>query len=246
MINYLLDISYNGKDFCGWAPQPNKPSIMKAIQDAFKKFYKGEVKVYGSGRTDKGVHALHQKANIMLDVKLDPELVRRILNKHLPNAILINEVTIVDNNFHARFSAVAKEYQYILNTGKFNVFKKDIEFQCNNKLDVNAMREAASYLIGEHDFTSYCSNADGERESHVRTIFKINIAQDDERVVFDVCGNGFLRHMVRKIVGTLIVIGLGKIPPIRTREILEAKEQRACTYKAKPEGLYLVNVAYKN
>ncbi len=244
MTNYALIISYNGKEFCGWAPQPNKMSIMKALQDSIRIFYKLDFKIYGSGRTDKGVHAIAQCASVKLNTSFDAKKLKQLINKNLPNSILVTNIYAVDDDFHARFSAKGKTYRYLINSSDYNVFKKDIELQVNKRLNICAIRDAINIFVGEHDFTSFCSNAEGEREHHIRTITSFTVECIGGKVVLEVSGNGFLRHMVRKLVGTLIAVGEGKIGKDDVKEILDAKSQRSCTYKAGPEGLYLLRVYY--
>lgn len=242
--NYLFTVKYNGYDYYGWATQPDKKSICEELLKAMAKFYKGHLYLHGSGRTDAGTHANAQTFSAVLDLRMDIKVFIHLVNAKLPESIQIVKAKKMPLEFHARFDAKGKIYKYIVATGKYSIFEKDIKWQVNQKLDIEKMKEATKYLIGEHDFTSYCTCRVGERETHVRTIEYIKITKKGKDIIFEFKGNGFLTHMVRKIVGTLVEVGKGAIEPIEVKNILDKKSTRAGGYKALAGGLYLEKVIY--
>lgn len=246
-MRYLITISYDGTNFSGYQKQPKERTVQGELEKALKEINGGKsVEVHASGRTDAGVHALAQRVHFNLETKITSEKLSKGLNSLLPEDIFIRRVEEVKEDFHARFSAIGKEYIYKLNMGEYNPLERNYVYQHNEKLDVVEMERAMKYLEGTHNFKSF-TKTDEEKEDYVRTISQTNLIRDSKdinKITFVFVGTGFLRYMVRNIVGTLIMVGQGKI---RSEEIIEIlkKENRTFAGKtARPEGLYLKNVFY--
>lgn len=240
-------ISYDGSTFNGYQIQPNKRTVQGELQATLEKMHKGkEIKVVASGRTDTGVHAVGQVIHFDTDLNIPVEKWPIALNALLPNDILIKEASIVEDSFHARFDAQKKEYRYIIQcTPQPDVFKRNYVYHVPNKLNIEKMKEASTFLLGTHDFTSFCS-AKTEVDDKVRTLYNIDIWPKENELVFRFIGNGFLYNMVRILVGTLLEVGFEQRSPHDIKKILEAKERSAAGKTAPGKGLYLWKVYYDN
>jgi tRNA pseudouridine38-40 synthase len=245
MIRYKCIISYDGSGFSGYQVQPKKRTVQSVIEAVLTKMHKGSsVKISASGRTDAGVHAKGQVIHFDSPLSLPVEKWELALNSMLPEDISVLSVKEADPAFHARFDANGKEYRYYLNQSpKRDPFQRNYAFHYPYPLNLEAMREASAYLLGTHDFSSFCS-ARTEVEDKVRTIKTIEILQDEEKVSFHFIGNGFLYNMVRILVGTLIEVGSGKRKSEEIVEILEKRDRRYAGKTAPGQGLYLWQVLY--
>ncbi|WP_179292728.1 tRNA pseudouridine(38-40) synthase TruA [Bacillus sp. 7884-1] len=246
MIRYKCIISYDGSGFSGYQVQPKKRTVQSVIEAVLTKMHKGSsVKISASGRTDAGVHAKGQVIHFDSPLSLPVEKWELALNSMLPEDISVLSVKEADDPaFHARFDANGKEYRYYLNQSpKRDPFQRNYAFHYPYPLNLEAMREASAYLLGTHDFSSFCS-ARTEVEDKVRTIETIEILQDEEKVSFRFVGNGFLYNMVRILVGTLIEVGSGKRKSEEIVEILEKRDRRCAGKTAPGQGLYLWQVFY--
>ena len=243
--NYKLTLQYEGIRYNGWQRQKNQENtIQEIIENAVFDGTGERTEVIGSGRTDAGTHAMGQVANIKIRQDLEPERLLNNINKHLPSDIKITECEKVDNRFHARLNAKAKTYMYTIYIGKKpDVFNRRTVLHYCADLDIDAMKKAAEYLKGEHDFMSFSSNR-RIKKSTVRKIYDIEIIKDGEEINFIFKGNGFLYNMVRILTGTLIEVGLGKTNPDDIPQILEAKDRSKSGATLPPRGLILVNVEY--
>ena len=245
-MRYLMTFSYDGSKYNGYQKQPKKISVQEVLEDKLKQLNSNKkVALSSSGRTDKGVHALNQKAHFDLDKKIDPSKLKHSLNKmmELGGTIYIKDIKEVDNEFHARFDVKEKEYIYKINIGEYNPIEKDYVYQYNKDLDIDSMKEASKYLIGEHDFSSFTKDSK-EYETCVREIYSIDIKKIGNIIILTFKGNGFLRYMVRNITGTLINVGENKIKPKDIEDILNSKDRRKAGKTAPSAGLYLSNVKY--
>lgn len=246
-MRYLITFSYDGTLFSGYQKQPKERTVQTELEKALKEINGGKkVDVHASGRTDARVHALNQKAHFDLETKITTEKLVKGLNSLLPKDIYIKTAIEVQEDFHARFSAIGKEYIYIINMGEYNPIERNYVYQYNKKLDVVEMERAMKYLEGEHNFKSF-TKTDEEKDDFVRTISQTNLTRDSKdlnKITLSFVGTGFLRYMVRNMVGTLISVGEGKIKSEEIIDILK-KEDRKCAGKtASGEGLYLKNVFY--
>ncbi|MDQ0999855.1 tRNA pseudouridine38-40 synthase [Neobacillus niacini] len=247
MNRYKCTISYDGTGFSGYQVQPNKRTVQSQIENVLAKIHKGgHVKIAASGRTDAGVHAKGQVIHFESPLSLPVEKWELALNSMLPEDISVLLVEKADSSFHARFDASGKEYRYFLyQSAKRDPFQRNYAFHYPYPLDLAAMREACTYLLGTHDFSSFCS-ARTEVEDKVRTIETIEILQDEEHLCFRFVGNGFLYNMVRILVGTLVEVGAGKRRPEEIVEILQKRDRRYAGKTAPGQGLYLWKVFYEN
>ena len=242
-----LTVQYDGTDYVGWQRQASGMSIQALIEDALGPIEGRTVTVYGAGRTDAGVHALGQVCSFRLGATIDPATLARALNAVLPGDVRVASAEAAPADFHARFSATGKVYDYRIVSGPFiSPFVRRYAWHLYPSLDVDAMRVAAQALIGEHDFTTF-RGAGSEALTSVRTIASITWSggtgpADPLTIRFE--GNGFLRHMVRSIAGTLVEIGLGRWPASAMGEILESRDRTRAGKTAPPQGLVLVAVRY--
>lgn len=242
-MRYLITFSYDGSKFYGYQKQLRKRTVQSEIEKALKKVNKKKVVISGSGRTDRGVHALGQRASFDLIVNIPPDRLKRALNSILPEDIYIKECIEVDPNFHARFNVKQKEYIYKLNIGEYNPIEKNYVYQFCKELDIDKMKEAIKLFEGEHDFKSF-AKAEDIRESYIRTIYKTNIVEKDNIITISFTGSGFLRYMVRNMVGLLIEIGENKRKLEDINLIFKARDRKKSGKTAPSEGLYLKEVKY--
>lgn len=247
MKRFKCIISYDGTHFAGYQIQPNKRTVQGELERVLANMHKGEIiRVTASGRTDAGVHAYGQVIHFDSPLHLPADRWKKALNAMLPEDMAIREVQEVDASFHARFSAVAKEYRYKIRTAvERDVFSRHYAYHFPYPLDYDAIKQALQLVKGTHDFTSFCS-AKTEIEDRVRTIYEANLLLTHDGFEFQWIGDGFLYNMVRILVGTMLEIGQGKRNWDCIPSILEEKDRRLAGKTAPPHGLYLWNVAYDN
>lgn len=242
-----MTFSYDGTNFAGYQKQPKERTIQKVMEDAIKEINGGKaVTIYASGRTDAGVHALNQKAHFELDKKLACDKLMRGINSLLPDDIYVKKVEEVSDDFHARYSAIGKEYIYKINLGEYDPIERNYVYQYNKKLDVVAMERGIKYLEGEHNFKSFTKTND-EILDYVRVISNTSIVRDPKdinKITITFVGTGFMRYMVRNMVGLLIEIGEGKRMPEDIMGILKEENRIYAGITAPACGLYLRNVFY--
>lgn len=245
MENYKMTIQYEGTKYDGWQRQGNTSNtIQEKIEEVISKLLDEEIELSASGRTDAGVHALGQVANFKTEKDLDTDSMLMQINRYLPKDVRVLELKKADLRFHSRLNAKRKTYVYrIDNTPYGSVFDRKYAMRFNEKLDVKAMTEAASYLVGEHDFKSFCTKKN-MKKSTVRIIYSVDISQNNGIIEISFCGNGFLYNMVRILTGTLMEAGRGRIKPTDIPDIIEAKDRGKAGFTAQPEGLFLKSVEY--
>lgn len=239
-------LAYDGTAFAGYQIQPNARTVQGELERALAQIHKGEhIRTYASGRTDTGVHAVGQVVHF--DTPLDipkPNWVKAI-QAPLPDDIIVHEVTRVSDDFHARYSASQKEYRYRIMTGKrVDVFRRKYTLHVPQPLNEAAIRTALKSIIGEHDFTSFCS-AKTDVEERTRVIYEAELLKEQDELIFRFVGNGFLYNMVRILVGTLLEVGQGKRDPANMKQILAAQSREAAGRTAPPQGLVLWAVSYE-
>ncbi|WP_088014080.1 tRNA pseudouridine(38-40) synthase TruA [Gottfriedia acidiceleris] len=247
MNNYKLVIQYDGGRYKGWQRLGNgENTIQGKIENVISEMVGKEIEIIGSSRTDAGVHAFEQVANFKIKENI-PELeIRSYLNRYLPRDISIKEVSIESDRFHSRYNTSAKTYIYkIWNEEYTNPFMRKYSMHVEEKLDLKKMKAAAEYFLGEHDFTAF-SNAKSKKKSMVREIYSIDFEKIDGFIQIRISGNGFLYNMVRKIVGTLIEVGAGRLQAENISKIIELKDRAQVSNLADPGGLYLEKIEFKS
>lgn len=208
MRNIKLIIEYNGKGFNGWQKQPNKLNIQGEIERAIKEITGEDVELNASGRTDAGVHALSQVANFKTNSTIVIEKIPIAINSQLKKTVIVKNAEEVDEKFHARYNCKEKKYKYIINNSKYgSAIYKDFEYHMPVELDVQKMKEAIKYFEGEHDFKAFKSSGTSTKSS-IRNIYSAKLYTENERIIIELTGNGFLYNMVRIIAGTLVEVGL--------------------------------------
>lgn len=242
-MRYLMTFSYDGTNYNGYQKQVNKNTIQDNLEDNLSKIFNQKISISSSGRTDAKVHAVNAKAHFDVDKKMDINRLRNSLNKLINNDIYIKEIVEVSSDFHARFNVIKKEYVYKINIGEYNPLDRNYIYQYNKKLDIKKMKKASKYLIGTHDFKSF-TKVDQIEKDYIRTIYKIDFKIKKDILEITFIGNGFLRYMVRNLVGILIEVGNDKRKISEVKEILDAKNRIKAGITAPPEGLYLKNVKY--
>jgi tRNA pseudouridine38-40 synthase len=240
-------IAYDGTNFAGYQIQPNKRTVQGELEHALATMHKGQsIRVFASGRTDAGVHAHGQVVHFDSPMEIPVVGWVKALNALLPDDIVVKEVEKVDSSFHARFSAISKEYRYKVRIAQEkDVFSRNYAFHFPHLLNYDAMKEALQFIVGTHDFTSFCS-AKTEIEDKVRTIYEADFVILDSELIFRFVGNGFLYNMVRILVGTMLDVGQGKIHPADIPAIIKGKDRSLAGKTAPSHGLYLWKVYYDN
>jgi len=245
MTRYKLTIEYDGGPFMGWQRQKDQPSVQGALEKAAEAIDGAPVDVYGSGRTDSGVHALAQIAHLDLVKDLRADKARDALNFHLAELpITVLDAQIADSEFHARFDATAREYLYrIIDRRPKLALDRGRLWRIPVKLDVDAMHHAAQELVGKHDFTSF-RDKQCQSKSPVKTLTELSVLRAADEIHIRAKAPSFLHKQIRSVTGTLAEVGMGKMTSREVRKALEAKDRTACGPVAPPDGLYLVKVSY--
>ena len=245
MPKYKLTIEYDGTDFVGWQIQDNGNSIQQSLEKAIHKLTNEQVTVFGAGRTDSGVHAKGQVAHFEISKELTKDNIRDGVNQYLrPLPIAIINVEKVANDFHARFLAKQRIYQYsIINRRPPLTFQRQLVWVIYKKLDIEKIKEAAQFFEGKHDFNAFRS-IDCQSSSSIKTIDQCSVTNDKESITILVAAKSFLHSQVRIMVGTLVSVGEGKIQPSDIEQIIEMKDRDKAGVTAPAHGLYLKEVIY--
>jgi len=245
MENFRIIVEYDGTAYHGWQRQKTDRTIQGEIEKALTTMTGKPVSLAGSGRTDAGVHAIGQTASFSSDAGLSPDIYLKGLNSLLPDDILIRVCESMDPAFHARYDARSKLYQYrILNRDMPSILERHYVWHIRQKLNVEAMQKAATYFVGEHDFKAF-EGTGSPRTSTVRHVIRAGMRETkDSQILFDIEADGFLRYMVRNIVGTLVDVGKGRIPGEDVKEILLSGDRSQAGATAPAWGLFLMQVNY--
>jgi tRNA pseudouridine38-40 synthase len=243
--NYKIVLKYDGTNFRGWQVQPGERTVQQTVEEALWRVFGERFRVYASGRTDTGVHALGQVINFSTAKGILPDRLLKGLNELLPEDVMALDIREVHADFHARYSAVSKTYRYTILRKKPPRFGRRTDvYYWGGPLDVEKMRRSALFLIGTHDFASFGNNPRHPVKERVRTIEKLDIEEEGDYIHIAIKGSGFLYKMARSIVGTLIWVGTGKIPPDQMESIIEARDRTKAGPVAAASGLCLVEVEY--
>lgn len=244
MKRVLLKVAYDGTNYCGWQIQPNEETIEGVLNKSLSKLLKEEIIVIGASRTDAGVHAYGNVAVFDTNSRIPPEKISYALNAHLPEDIVVQASMEVASDFHPRYFDTRKTYEYRIYNAAFPLpTNRRYAHFVYYDMDLDAMRNAATYLVGEHDFVSFCS-VNTQVKDTTRTIYDIQVEKERELIVIRVKGNGFLYNMVRIIAGTLIQVGTHQWEPERVKEALMKKDRQAAGPTAPAKGLTLVEIEY--
>lgn len=239
-----LTIEYDGTNYAGWQRQKNAVSVQEMLERAALACCGESLSITGAGRTDAGVHARAQVAHFDKSCAIPPEKICYALNMHLPADIRVNQSEPVSADFHARFCATGKAYRYTIHNGSHApALNRFTAAHVRGRLDADAMRQAASAIVGTHDFAAFCASG-CEVKSTVRTVYSLVVTEQPPLIHIDITGSGFLYHMVRIIAGTLIEIGLGKRAPDCMQQILAGRDRNAASATAAAKGLTLIAVYY--
>lgn len=247
MFKYRLTIAYDGTAYSGWQVQPHDLSIQHVLQKALGIILRKTVVLIGSGRTDAGVHAAGQTAHFTHDSEIDLYRFQNSLNGLIPPDIRIKSIDLVPSDFHAQYSAVAKEYHYHLHLDKvMDPFRRRYCWHLHHSLDLNLLHEAAGLFVGTHDFTSFANEAHKGTASRdpVRTLKRLDLVEEPGGLRLEFEGDGFLYKMVRNIVGTLVDVASKKRSLDDINKIFAAKDRRQASMAAPPQGLFLMFVQY--
>lgn len=245
MRNIRLLLQYEGTRYQGWQRQKSTDNTIQGKLETLLSRMCGEnIELHGSGRTDAGVHALGQVANFHTECSMSVKDMLCYINNYLPEDIAVVEITEAAPRFHSRLNAVGKHYEYrIINSGIPDVFRRRYALEVQEALDIAAMERAAEFLLGEHDFKSFTSSKKGKK-STVRRIDEIKINTEGDVLCFSFKGNGFLHHMIRIIMGTLLEVGMGKRSPDSIDEVIEARNRESAGMLVPAKGLILVEVFF--
>lgn len=240
-------LTYDGSEFSGFQVQPNKRTIAGEIEKVLERMHKEAVRIHASGRTDRGVHAKGQVIHFDSPLHLETRNWKKALNGLLPHDVYINDVEIVSEEFHARYSALAKEYHYYVETtSDYDVFSRKYAYYFPYDLQVDRVKEACKYLEGTHDFTTFSSNKASVKGSRIRTLYQVNCEEYPSGLRFVFYGDGFLYHMIRVLVSFLLDLGQGKWEVADIPKLFAAKNRSQLGKTIGPEGLYLMRVDYEN
>jgi tRNA pseudouridine38-40 synthase len=242
---YALTLEWDGRPFMGWQRQAHGPSVQQVLEEAAQKFCHHDVTAHVAGRTDAGVHARAMRVHVELDTALDEFRIGEALNALLrPHPVAVLAVEAVSADWHARFSCVGRAYEYlIVNRRAPLTFEAGLAWQIPAQLDAAAMQEAAQRLIGTHDFTTFRS-AHCQAASPVKSLDRLDVVRDGERITVFAEARSFLHHQVRSMVGCLAMVGRGQWSAVDLQEALEARDRGALGHNAPPDGLYFVGARY--
>ena len=249
---FKLKIEYDGTGFLGWQRQKEDPTIQGELESALSHILNQKIHIRGSGRTDAGVHALGQVAHFHANTQMDPKVLKKGVNSLVKSAIVIQDCSLVDESFHAQYNARSKEYHYhILNRADPCAIGTAYQWQIKTPLDLLGMNQCCDLITGIHDFKSF-ENTGSPRSSSIREVYfarmavlKIAEPIEKELVIFKISASGFLKNMVRNIVGTLVDVGLNKIDPMEFKKILMARDRGRAGKTAPARGLFLKQVNYE-
>lgn len=244
-MNYKMIIAYDGSRYYGWEHQPNTElTIQGKLENVLSEMIGKAVEVIGAGRTDAGVHAKGMVANAHMDTDMSEQEICDYMNRYLPDDICVREVRVASDRFHSRYNAMGKTYCYTCYIGDLKpVFNRKYVYVPDRKPDAELMKKAAAYLVGEHDFKSFCGNS-RMKKSTVREIYDIDISVSGSYLNMTYHGSGFLQYMIRILSGTLLEVGMGMRSPYSMEELISLKDRSKAGFTAPAKGLCLIKVDY--
>ncbi|MCK5542070.1 MAG: tRNA pseudouridine(38-40) synthase TruA [Desulfobacterales bacterium] len=252
--NFKIVVEYDGRKYSGWQIQKDRITIQSELEKALSIILNQNIKVFGSGRTDAGVHAYGQVANFIANTELSCEIIKKGVNSIIKGSVVIRKCDIVHEDFHARHDAVSKEYHYhILNRDDPCAIQRHYMWHVKKKLDLKQMQECCKIIKGKHDFKSF-EGSGSPKYTTIREIFSAEFFMEAnhnnhdndniDRIIFKISANGFLKFMVRNLIGTIVLAGLLKIDTQQFKDILNAKDRNLAGPTAPAHGLFLMNVKY--
>ncbi len=244
MRNILLTLEYDGTHFSGWQRQPKARTVQQVVEEALARLLQESVTLFTAGRTDAGVHALAQNANFKTKSKLGLKTLHRGANALLSDDVRVITVERVDEDFHARFSALQRHYRYIISKRQLAIGRQ-YAWYCPYALEIEYMRKACQYVLGEQDFRSFCK-ANSDVDHHRCRVFSAEWQESGEELIFFIAANRFLHNMVRTLVGTFVNIGRRKNSPLYMLNVLNARDRRCAGPTVPPYGLYLEKIIYRS
>ena len=245
MKRVKLIVAYDGTNYCGWQIQPNGITIEQVLNENLSKLLGEEITVTGASRTDSGVHSMGNVAIFDTETRMPADKISFALNQRLPADIVVQDSCEVPPDWHPRYQVSRKTYEYRILNRTFRMPNRRLDtYFYHHKLDVDKMKQAASYLVGEHDFKSFCTTRT-QAEDTIRTIYSLSVTKQDDMITIRISGSGFLYNMVRIIAGTLMKVGMGVYPPEHVVTILEARDRRQAGQTAAAHGLTLVSMEYE-
>lgn len=240
-MRFLASITYDGSKYHGFQKLKNQKTVQGELEKALTKLNKNLVVVKGAGRTDRGVHAFSQIVHFDLSIEIDEESLKLGINSLLDAGIHINYCSLVDEHFHARFDALEKTYEYVINLGEYDPLANDYLYNYNRKLKIKAMKKAAKYLVGYHSYQAFVT---GTRDNYDSVIHRVKIRKYRDILIIRFVGTSFYTHMVRNIVGALVMVGQDKMKPEGVKEMLIMGENVYNYATVTAAGLYLINIKY--
>lgn len=243
-MRYKVNMAYDGRNYAGFQSQINAVAIQDVIEEALFRIFGEKIRIIMSSRTDAGVHAYDQVFHFDTDKKKEPGKLKFSMNSLIPKDMHINKVEIVSEDFHARFSVKKKTYEYLINIGEYDPFLVGRAYQCFYKLDIDLMKKGAELLKGKHDFSSFNTSSLKEYPNQVKDITEFRITRKKDILKITVTSSGFLRNMVRIMVGTLIDLGRGLKTLNDIEDMLNHPNKSTRRYNADPNGLYLKKIFY--
>ena len=243
-MRYKCVVAYKGTNYAGFQSQINGIAIQDILEDKLGIVFQEPVKIIMASRTDAGVHALGQVFHFDSDKELLTYKIKHSLNCMLPHDIHILNIEVVEETFHARFNVKAKQYVYLINRGEYNVFYDGFAYQCPFELDVESMKETMQLFLGEHDFSSFNTSRYEDHPNQVRTIYRFDLIEQEDILRFEIVGSGFLRNMVRIIIGTLVDVGRHKKQIADVQNMLDVPNKDQRRNNIDPSGLYLKEIDY--
>ncbi len=244
-MRLLAKVKYKGTNYAGWQRQPNVLSIQEVIENELSKYFNTEITIYGAGRTDAGVHAFGQRFHFDVDVSdLDIDRLLYSINRMLPDDIQIDDIEQVDDDFHARYNAISKTYNYLISFESKSPFFYETCYLYPKKFDFEKFKSALNHFLGKHNFKNFTSKEE-DQDNFVREIYFIDAFKDDELISVTLKGSGFMRYMIRFIIGYAIDVASNKYDEESIDDLLEeTSERHIVSSKAPAQGLILVNVEY--
>lgn len=242
-MRYLLNFSYNGFYYRGFNKQKHEKTIQGEIEKHLSKRFNKNIKLVGCGRTDALVHSLDSFAHFDIDEKVDLKSLKKYLNSCLDGETYIKNISTVSTDFHARYNVKKKTYMYMINMGEFNPIEKDYVFQYCKKIDLKVLKKVSKKLVGRHSFKSFTPSSN-IKENYEREIYEIKLVKKFNYLYIYITGNGFLRYMVRNIVGLMLDVNENKFTVNDVEKILKSEDRKKSGHTASAQGLYLYRVYY--